>query len=456
MIDQLERLRAAARADRVPSAATRRAHLDALRTLLTENRTEIASAIYADFGGRPAAETDLAEILPLLNAIRHSRRHLTRWMRPQKRPVALSFQPGRAEIHYAPLGVIGIISPWNYPALLAFGPLVDALAAGNRAMIKPSEHTPRFAELLGTLCAQHFPKDLVEVVTGDAAVGAEFAALPFDHLIFTGSTHVGRKIMAAAAQNLTPVTLELGGKSPAIIAPDYDVADAAKAIVTGKFLNAGQTCIAPDYVLCPRGRLPELVQALSRHIQKAYPDAAKNAHYTSLLHGPAKLLAAIEAAHVAGAEVLQPSGPASAACLTPTLVVNPPSDTPLMQEEIFGPVLPILPYNTLSDALSFVQERPHPLALYAFTRDGRTRERILAETTSGGVTVNGTLLHIAQNALPFGGVGPSGIGAYHGHEGFLRFSHARSVFRTHRYSPAAQIGAPYGALSRAVRRFMIG
>ncbi len=443
MQSKFERMRGA----QAPDYKERLARLGALGRLLRENRAALIAAVDADFGGRARAETALLEITPLLSALRHTQRHLKRWMRDERRSVALEFQPARAFIRYEPLGVIGIISPWNYPYFLSFGPLIDALAAGNTALIKPSELTPKTADLIADLVARYFAPEVVSVVLGGAEVAQGFAGLPFDHLIFTGSTAVGRKVAQAAAENLTPLTLELGGKSPAIVA-DYPLEKAARAIAQGKFLNAGQTCIAPDYVLVPQGSVEAFGQMVFAQVARAYPNIQENPQFSAVLRGGERLSAMVDEAEAQGAVLLR--GPQGAK-FAPVLVLDPAPDTRLMQEEIFGPVLPIIGYKSLPEALEFIRARPKPLALYAFTET--QSEVILRGAQSGGVTLNATILHIAQHALPFGGVGPSGMGAYHGQDGFKRFSHARAVFAP-QFNVLDLVGPPYGRLSSLIGRIV--
>ena len=442
-----------------PDLAERLRRLDALQRLVATNVDLIAKTVSADFGGRSRAETRLMEVVPTLSAIRYAKRHLAAWMRPERRPVDLAFQPARAWVRREPLGVVGIISPWNYPLLLALSPLVDALAAGNRAMLKPSELTPGFSALLARLVAERFEPSEVTVITGGVEVAQAFAALPFDHLLFTGSTAVGRKVMQAAAANLTPVTLELGGKSPALVCPDYPLDKAARSIAFGKFVNAGQTCIAPDYALVPAAGAQAFARAVMDHVRRSYPKLAGNDDYTAMItpRHYDRLAGAVEAARSAGATVLtHPHADADAAArkLAPTVVLNAPRDSLLLSEEIFGPVLPVVPYANLDEALAFIAARDRPLALYAFTHDARTQDAVLDGATSGGVTLNGTLLHIAQEGLPFGGIGPSGLGAYHGHEGFRRLSHARGVHQVGPVNVFERLGPPWGPLSALVGRVL--
>jgi coniferyl-aldehyde dehydrogenase len=436
--------------------ATRRGRLDRLRALVQENEGALAEAISADFGTRSRTETELLEIVPTLNAIRHARGKLKRWMKPERRRVDPMMQPARAWVRWEPLGVVGIISPWNYPLQLALSPLVDAVAAGNRAMLKPSEMTPAFSELLKRLVAERFSEDEVAVVTGGVEAGQAFSALPFDHLLFTGSTAIGRKVYQAAAANLTPVTLELGGKSPALLCDDYDVAKAARSIAFGKFINSGQTCIAPDYVLAPAAKAEAVAHAILAEAKRGYPEVAANGDYSALIseRHQRRLGDAIEEARAAGATILahEDEGTREAGKVGPTVILDAPESVLFLSEEIFGPVLPVVPYETLDEAIAFINRRDRPLALYCFSNDRRRHEEVLDRTLSGGVTLNGTLMHIAQESLPFGGVGPSGIGAYHGHEGFKRFSHARAVHKVGFVNVFEKLGPPWGKMAKSLAR----
>lgn len=454
------RMHAASRSGIEVSYAVRRRRLDVLEALLRENEPALAAAIAADFGHRSAHETRLLEMFPSLEGIRHARRHLRGWMRPQRRPVALWFLPGRAEVHLQPLGVVGIIVPWNYPLYLAVGPLTAALAAGNRVLLKMSEFTPATAALLAELLGRHFAPDEVAVVQGDAVVGQEFSRLPFDHLLFTGSTAVGHQVMRAAAEHLTPVTLELGGKSPAIVSANYPLAKAAERIVVGKCLNAGQTCIAPDYVLVPTGMEEAFVDAARQAVAHCYPALATTADYSSVINARhyERLAGYLDDAVARGARIVPLSDAAPdphRRRLPPVAVLGARDDMRLMQEEIFGPILPVLPCRDLDEAIAFVNRRPRPLALYLFDDDRAGIDKVLAETVSGGVTVNDTLLHIAQDELPFGGVGPSGMGEYHGHAGFLAMSKQKAVFRQSRLSGIGLFKPPYGARFERLIRLLL-
>ncbi|MDQ6647442.1 MAG: coniferyl aldehyde dehydrogenase [Pseudomonadota bacterium] len=450
LTDRLQRMRAAQRAQPMPDWATRAARLRTLKIMLRANRAHISAAISADFGCRPVEETDLLEFFPSLSAIRHALSKGRRWMKPQRRLADLLFLPGHTELRPQPLGVIGIIVPWNYPLYLAVGPLVDALVAGNRAMVKMSEFTPRFSALFAELVGQHFKPDEITVINGDAEVAQAFSALPFDHLLFTGSTAVGRHVMRAASANLTPVTLELGGKSPVIIGPGARFAHAVERIVFGKLVNAGQTCIAPDYVLLPRARVDEFIAAAGACVSTMYPQLAQSGQYASIVSDRQyqRLVALRDGAAASGAQVhaLGNATEDAGRRLLPPQLINYVSDSmSLMQEEIFGPLLPLVPYDSLDEAIEYISAHPHPLALYLFEEDGSLIDKVLAQTTAGGVSVNDTLYHIAQHNLPFGGVGASGMGGYHGEAGFRTFTHMKPVFRQARFNGVGMLNPPYGA-----------
>lgn len=461
MNDLLARQRAAFQREGAPSLEARRATLTALEHLVRTHRGEIARAISADFGNRSLDETQLLEVVPLISWLRHTRRNLSRWMRPERRHVSATFQPGRARVLHQPLGVVGVISPWNYPLYLSLGPLVDILAAGNRAMLKPSELTPAFAALLARLIARTLPAEQVAVVTGGPDIAAAFASLRFDHLLFTGSTATGRKVAAAAAANLVPVTLELGGKSPAILADDADLGRAARSIALGKLLNAGQTCIAPDHAIVPRATRDRFVDALARETAALYPRIDANPDYTAIVSDRhhARLAALLAEAEAGGARLIRPVAAAGAdntRRLAPVIVLDAPPECGLMREEIFGPVLPVLVHDGIDDAVAQVNAGERPLAMYVFTRDGRIRDHVLARTISGGATVNGTLMHIAIEALPFGGVGASGQGSTQGRDGFKHFSHARAVFEVRVFNGFELFRPPYGRLARGAVGALLG
>jgi coniferyl-aldehyde dehydrogenase len=448
LIQQLQHLRNAHAACPMPSWVTRARWLRTLRQMLLDQRGAFAAAISADFGQRPVEETELLELFPSLSAIRHALRHGRRWMHPRRSFAGLAFLPARNALMPQPRGVVGIIVPWNYPLYLAVGPLVDALAAGNRVMLKMSEFTPRFSALFAEQIARSFSADEVVVITGDADVAQAFSALPFDHLLFTGSTAVGHHVMRAAAANLTPVTLELGGKSPAIIGPGARFGHAVERIVFGKLVNAGQTCIAPDYVLLPRARLQEFIDTAGRVTATMYPQLAHNPQYTSIVSDRQyERLVGLRAAALAAGAQLHPLSDAAddpaRRLLPPQLLSSVTDDMAVMREEIFGPLLPLLPYDSLDEAIAWVAARPHPLALYLFERDRALVDKVLARTAAGGVSVNDTLYHIAQHGLPFGGVGASGMGGYHGEAGFRTFSHMKPVFHQARLNGAGLLNPPY-------------
>nr|WP_210277566.1 coniferyl aldehyde dehydrogenase [Microvirga lupini] len=426
--------------------------LATLAEALVRHAEGFTKAIAKDYGHRSPHETKLADLYPVIASLRHARKKFRRWMKPRRRPIQWMFQPGSGRIIYQPLGVVGIVSPWNYPVQLALSPLAGALAAGNRVMIKPSEITPRTSALMEDVIAQVFDPAEVAVVQGGPDVARAFTHLPFDHLLFTGSTSVGRQVMQAAAENLVPVTLELGGKSPALIAADYPIEKAAERIAVGKLFNAGQTCIAPDYVLVPRDKQEAFVASYQNAVSTLYPTLAANPDYTAIIseRHHARLHDLIADARERGAQVqeINPGGEVLNAAhrkLAPVVLTDVPDNAQMMQEEIFGPILPVVAYFDVEDACRFIGARPHPLALYLFSHDKPLTERVLAQTRSGGVAINDTLLHCVQEELPFGGVGPSGTGAYHGEAGFRTFSHARSVFRQARFNGAGMTKAPYGS-----------
>lgn len=443
-----------------PSWEQRATHLKALRACLLEHRDALADALDADFGQRARAELLLSELWLVKHEIDVALAHGRRWVKAERRATGAWLWPARAKVVPQPLGVVGIIAPWNYPVLLSFGPLVGALAAGNRVMLKLSELTPRTSKLIEKLVAATFAPDHVVAVNGDASIGAAFSALPFDHLLFTGSTAVGRQVMRSAADNLTPVTLELGGKSPAIVGPHARFDMAVERIVAGKTLNAGQTCIAPDYVLVPRGTEAAFIARARRTVERLYPDFARNPDYTTIVSERhyARLEGLAREAQACGA-TLHPLGdmPADTARrqMAPTIVTGASPSCALMQEEIFGPLLPLVPYDVLDDAIAYVNARPRPLALYLFDDARIAVERVIRETISGGVVVNDTLLQVACEGLPFGGVGASGMGAYHGHDGFTTFSKMKPVVEQARLNARGLVLPPYGRRFRAIVAMML-
>jgi coniferyl-aldehyde dehydrogenase len=446
-----------------PSLVRRRADLARLAGAIRDHREEFVAAVSADFGYRSPTETSMLELALVIEGIKYLRSNLAGWMRPERRRISLQFQPGSGRVIYQPLGVVGIVSPWNYPASLALTPLATALAAGNRAMLKPSEVTPRTADLLGRMLSGIFEADQVAVVTGDATIGAAFSRLPFDHLLFTGSTPVGRAIMRAASDNLVPVTLELGGKSPVIVERGFPLQVAARRIAYGKLTNAGQTCIAPDYVMVAEPEIDDFVAAYTAEVSKLYPDIGSNPDYSSIVNDRhhQRLLDLLQDARNRGARVLEVAAssngrtPSHFRTMIPTVVLGVTPEMKVMQEEIFGPVLPIMAYQTLESAVAFVNARPRPLALYFFGAVGPGRRMVLERTTSGGVVINDTLLHYGQDDMPFGGVGSSGMGAYHGHEGFKTLSHAKAVFQQARVNFTDIMRPPFGRLLERIVEFMM-
>lgn len=450
--------RAAYLANPYPAAALRRTRLLKLRHLLKTHADDITAAISADFGHRSAHETRLLEIFPNLVGIDHTLAKLARWMKPQRRGVSIWFKPASNSVVPQPLGVVGIIVPWNYPSFLSIGPLISALAAGNRAVVKMSEFTPRFGECLRRLLAEVFSEDEVAVINGGVEVAQVFASVPWDHLLFTGSTAVGKHVMRAAADNLTPVTLELGGKSPAIVGPGYAMKLAAEKIMHGKCLNAGQTCVAPDYLLVPRGQEQAFVEAARVAVSAWYPEIAANPDYTKVINARhlARLQGYLDDAAAKGATIVPlASNGAAAGKMAPTLVLNVTDEMKVMQDEIFGPILPVLPYDALEDAVAYVNARPRPLALYFFDFDRDRIGYVLANTISGGVALNETLLHLGQDDLPFGGVGPSGMGHYHGREGFESYSKMKPVFAQSRFNGMFMMRPPYGKRMEQLLKLML-
>ena len=430
-------------------AGVRRDRLRRLLALLTQHAKEFEAAINADFGHRSTHEIRLAEILTVETGVKLALRHLNRWMRSKRVRTQLPFLPGSNRLLPQPVGVVGIISPWNYPLQLTLAPMTGALAAGNRVMLKPSELTPHFSAALGAAVASHFDATEVAVVQGGPDVAAAFSSLRFDHLLFTGSARVGRLVAEAAARNLTPTTLELGGKSPAIIDRSAELASAAHRIAVGKLLNAGQTCIAPDYVLCPKESVGVFVKRFFASVATLYGLDPNNADYSSIVNQSHydRLESLLADAAAKGAQVERRANRISdwkaLRKIPPSLVLSPTKDMLVGQEEIFGPILPIFAYNKVDDAIAFVNGRERPLALYWFGVDPKARDRVLHETISGGVTINDCLLHFVQEHQPFGGIGESGMGAYHGEWGFRAFSKEKPIYFRSRLSAVVLTQPPY-------------
>jgi coniferyl-aldehyde dehydrogenase len=447
-----------------PGPAERLDRLARLRAALAGNEVRFEQAISADFGHRCATETAIAETLLVLGEIRHATKHLKKWMAPKRVPTALQFVPAKNRLIPQPLGVVGIIAPWNYPLQLTLAPAVGALAAGNRVMIKPSELVPRFSALLREVIAAKFDATEMLVTGIDEDVAKAFAALPFDHLIFTGSTRVGRLVAEAAGRNLTPLTLELGGKSPAIVDRSADLAEAAERIAYGKLLNAGQTCIAPDYALVPDASVRDFADKVEANMRRMFGTDPANKDYTSIISEKhyARLEALLADAAAKGARIMQPAKPddlqwKSKRKFPPSIVVGATAEMAIMQEEIFGPLLPVVGYRDAGEPIAYVNRQDRPLALYWFGKDEAARDEVLARTVSGGVTVNDCLFHFTQINQPMGGVGPSGNGAYHGEWGFKTFSKLKPVFYRSPFNRLADLYPPYGgkiALLKKMLRFM--
>jgi coniferyl-aldehyde dehydrogenase len=447
----LEKQRRALREQGFPDVGRRVAALEALARAIGAHADELVQAVQADFGHRSPHETLASEVLGALAEIRLTKGKIKGWAKP-KRPPLLSGLPG-GRIYYQPKGVVGIMGAWNYPVMLVLSPLIGALSAGNHVMIKPPDMTPRTAEVLQRMLSQIFDESYVAVITGDVQAAIDFSALPFDHLMYTGNTEIGRRVMMAAARNLTPVTLELGGKSPTVITDDYPLDKAAARILLGKGVNAGQTCIAPDYVLISRHRQQAFVEAWTKAVSQRYPTLVDNPDVTWVINERHfnRIQALIEDARAKGAQVLQinpaqESIPAGKRVIPMTVITEVRDDMRVMQEEIFGPILPIRAVDSMPEALAYVKDRPRPLALYYFDEDRARAEQVMAETISGGACVNDTVVHLANFNMPFGGSGDSGVGAYHGFWGFSEFSHKKSVqFQSRWFSPGEWITKPYPA-----------
>jgi coniferyl-aldehyde dehydrogenase len=459
----LNKQRKALRQAGTPDYKKRIDALKALKKGLTDHQDAWVAAVSADFGNRSAHETVLAEIFVVVSEIDDAIKHLRSWMKPKVERAVWQYAPAVTKILYQPKGVVGVIGAWNYPIQLNLGPVVGALAAGNHVMVKPSELAPKTAALMEDIISHSFPTSYVTVCNGDVDVSAAFSAMAFDHICFTGSTRVGKIIMRNAAENLVPVTLELGGKSPAIVGTDAISKMAAARIARGKFLNAGQTCVAPDYVLVHESMRDQLVADLRDKVAQAYGNVAENDDYTHIVCEPhyQRHKDLVADAQEKGATIISACGGESVPddarrMFPPTLILNPTDDMRVMQEEIFGPLLPIKTYNRLDEALDYVNDRDRPLALYYFGENKKNQDYVLENTLSGGVTINDTLYHLPQPNLPFGGVGPSGMGHYHGHFGFLEFSKQKPVFIQTRLAFLDLLTPPYGRLANTVLRVLVG
>jgi coniferyl-aldehyde dehydrogenase len=435
-----------------PTLGQRLDRLARLRAAISENEARFEQAISADFGHRSTTETAIAESLLVLGEIKHAAKHLKKWMAPQRIATALQFMPAKNRLIPQPLGVVGIIAPWNYPLQLTLAPTVGALAAGNRVMIKPSELVPRFCALLKQVISAKFDATEIVVTGIDDDISQAFAALPFDHLIFTGSTRVGRIVAEAAGRNLTPITLELGGKSPAIVDRSADLGEAAARIAYAKLVNAGQTCIAPDYALVPENSVQDFADKVQANMRTMFGTDPDNKDYTSIVSDRhyARLEGLVADAAAKGARIMQTAKPGDPAWKSkrkfpPTIVVGVTPDMTIMQEEIFGPLLPVLGYKDPAEPISYINKRDRPLALYWFGKDDAARDEVLSRTVSGGVTVNDCLFHFTQINQPMGGIGASGTGAYHGEWGFNTLSKLKPVFYRSPFNRLADLYPPYGA-----------
>lgn len=453
MLEALLQQRKAFAAELPVSADVRIDRLRRLVDLLIDGKDQFCDAMHADFGSRSRHVSLLTDIVFSVRNARHAIKHTRQWMKPSRRPLdfPLRLLGADARVEYQPKGVVGVMSPWNFPLYLTVTPLAGVLAAGNRALVKPSELTPATSQLFADRVAQHFDPSEVQVFLGGADVGAAFAQLPFDHLVFTGGGGIGRQVMLSAADKLVPITLELGGKSPVIVGRSADIAQAAERIVLGKLLNAGQICLAPDYVLVARERESELLQALIAAAERHYPRFSGNADYVSIINERhhARLLSYLDDARQRGAEVIQTSAanePPQAHVLPFSIVRNPPAEADILRHEIFGPLLPVIGYTDIDEAIGFINDRDRPLGLYYFSKDATEQRAVLNRIIAGGVTLNDVIFHVMQEDLPLGGIGASGIGRYHGHEGFLEFSHPKAVYKQTRFDIAALLGSkpPYG------------
>jgi coniferyl-aldehyde dehydrogenase len=438
-----------------PDARLRKDRLTRCIDLLITHEDDFVDALNADFGARSRDMSRLTDIAGAIAPLKHARESVQGWMKPQKRkvsPAALAMFGAKAEVRYQPKGVVGVISPWNFPVQLAFDAIASALAAGNRIMLKPSEFTPTTSALMAQTIDFYFDEDEMAVIQGGPDVGAAFAGLPFDHLIFTGATSVARHVMRAAADNLVPVTLELGGKSPVVIGRSADMAKTAARVMNGKTMNAGQICLAPDYVLAPKENVAGFVSAAKDAVAKMYPTIKDNADYTAMVNQRHydRVRGLIADAKAKGAEIVEinPAGEDFSQQehrkIPPTLIVGATDDMTVMQEEIFGPVLPVRSYGAIEESIAEINARPRPLALYYFGEDQAESDALLARTHSGGVTINDVIFHVTMHDLPFGGIGPSGMGAYHGHRGFLEFSHEKAIYRQISSELLAMMRPPYG------------
>lgn len=423
--------------------------LKKLKRLLLDNQDDFVEALNKDFGSRSADDTKIGDIITTISGINYTIKNLKSWMKPKKRKVDLLFQPAKASILFQPLGVVGVVVPWNYPVFLSLGPLATALAAGNCVMLKMSEFTPVTATLLAGLLHKVFKQKQVAIIGGEVEIATAFTSLAFDHLFFTGSTNVGKIVMQAAAKNLVPVTLELGGKSPAIIDGIIDIKLAVSRFILGKVLNSGQTCVAPDYIFCPEDKVTVLVEELQKIYSKMYPKITNNKDCTSIINDAQfeRLNGLLDDARSHGANII----PLTAEPINKTerkmpltVLTDVNDDMKVMQQEIFGPIIPIITYKNTAEAIHYINKNDRPLALYIYSFDKAFQQEILLNTHAGGVCINEATFHVANDDLPFGGIGASGMGQYHGEEGFKTFSHGKSILKKGRISFAHLLFPPFG------------
>lgn len=444
-----------------PSYHVRVEQLTKLKSVLLANKEKLVTALNQDYRHRSVDDSLISDILPCINNINYTIKQLKKWMKPSRRHAGLLLAPAKVTVHYQPVGVVGIIAPWNFPVMLSIGPLITALAAGNRAMIKLSEFTPQTNAVIVAMLKDIFEPDHVACIEGEAEIAAQFSSLPFDHLLFTGSTTVGRHVMKSAADNLTPVTLELGGKSPVIIADDMDLTTAVERMIYGKCLNAGQICVAPDYVLVPEGKEQAFIQAYSAKFNRMYGDVDNNDDYGSIINQRQfdRIKQLLDDAREKGAEVISANGHEindQQRKIPTQLVTNTNDDMLIRQQEIFGPLLPVIGYKDIQQAIQHINDRPRPLALYLMSFDEAVQQEVLNNTHSGGVCINETVFHVAADDAPFGGIGPSGMGHYHGKEGFLTFSHAKTVLTRGNFNSGKFIHPPYGGwMQKLLMRFFM-
>ncbi|HTT98778.1 MAG TPA: coniferyl aldehyde dehydrogenase [Rhizomicrobium sp.] len=455
MRDVLARQKRANIKDGPPSAEKRIEWLDRAIDIVIGHKDAIAEALREDFGHRSVQASLFTDAAGAIGPLKHAKAHVKTWMKREKRkvsPAILGLFGAKAYVDYQPKGVVGVISPWNFPVNLTFTPLAGIFAAGNRVMIKPSEFTPRTSELMERMFSSAFDETEVAVFNGGPEVGAAFSKLAFDHLLFTGATSIAYHVQRAAAENLVPTTLELGGKSPVIVSKTADMSLTAKRVMMGKTLNAGQICLAPDYVMVPKDRAGEFVSAVTSAINTMFPTIKENPDYTSVINQRHydRLMGYLDDARAKGAEIVE-INPAKENFsqqpyhkIPPTLVLNPTDDMKIMKEEIFGPLLPVKTYENVEEAIGYVNDHDRPLGLYYFGSDAAEQDKVLTRTTSGGVSVNDTIMHVSMEDLPFGGVGPSGMGSYHGIDGFRTFSHAKAVFKQANSDITAMMRPPYG------------